>query len=62
LAEGVSEEKIKMWKVNGRRTTNAKWWQKLKKTCTYLKWSIYPRSSEQLFVKQHLYYCHVELA
>jgi hypothetical protein len=22
LAEGVSEEKIKMWKVNGRRTTD----------------------------------------
>ena len=29
LAEGVSEEKIKMWKVNGRQTTDAKWWQKL---------------------------------
>ena len=26
---GVSEEKIKMWKVNGRRTMDAKWWQKL---------------------------------
>jgi len=26
---GVSEEKIKMWKVNGRQTSNAKWWQKL---------------------------------
>jgi hypothetical protein len=25
----VSEEKIKMWKVNRRRTTDAKWWQKL---------------------------------
>ena len=25
---GVSEEKIKMWKVNGL-TTDAKWWQKL---------------------------------
>jgi hypothetical protein len=25
----VSEEKIKMWKVNGRQTTDAKWWQKL---------------------------------
>jgi hypothetical protein len=22
LAEGVSEEKIKMWKINGRRTTD----------------------------------------
>jgi len=22
-------EKIKMWKVNGRQTTDAKWWQKL---------------------------------
>jgi hypothetical protein len=26
---GVSEEKIKMWNVNGRRTTDVKWWQKL---------------------------------
>jgi hypothetical protein len=25
----VSEEKIKIWKVNGRQTTDAKWWQKL---------------------------------
>jgi hypothetical protein len=25
----VLEEKIKMWKVNGWRTTDAKWWQKL---------------------------------
>jgi hypothetical protein len=25
----VSEEKIKMWKVNGRQTTDDKWWQKL---------------------------------
>ena len=24
----VSEEKIKMWKVNGLKTTDAKWWQK----------------------------------
>ena len=26
---GVSEEKFKMWKVKGRQTTDAKWWQKL---------------------------------
>jgi hypothetical protein len=26
---GVSEEKIKMWKVNGWQTMDAKWWQKL---------------------------------
>jgi hypothetical protein len=26
---GVSKEKIKMWKVNGRQTTDTKWWQKL---------------------------------
>ena len=26
---GVSEEKIKMWKVNGRQMPDAKWWQKL---------------------------------
>jgi hypothetical protein len=25
---GFSEEKIKMWKVNGWQTTNTKWWQK----------------------------------
>jgi hypothetical protein len=24
----VSDEKIKMWKVNGRQMTDAKWWQK----------------------------------
>jgi hypothetical protein len=24
---GVSEEKIKMQKVNGRKTTDTKWWQ-----------------------------------
>ena len=29
LAEGVSEEKIKMWKVNARQMKDAKWWQKL---------------------------------
>ena len=26
---GFSEEKIKMWKVNGWQTTDIKWWQKL---------------------------------
>jgi hypothetical protein len=26
---GVSEEKIKMWKDNGRQTTDVKWWKKL---------------------------------
>jgi len=26
---GVSEEKIKMWKVNGGQTPDAKWWQTL---------------------------------
>ena len=34
---GVSEEKIKMWKVNGRRTTYAKWWQKL--TLPLARWA-----------------------
>jgi hypothetical protein len=34
---GVSEEKIKMWKVNGRQTTDAKWWQKL--TLPLAKWA-----------------------
>ena len=29
FGRGVSEEKIKMWKVNGRQMTNGKWWQKL---------------------------------
>ena len=37
LAEGVSEEKIKMWKVNGWQTTDAKWWQKL--TLTLARWA-----------------------
>ena len=37
LAGGVSEEKIKMWKVNGRQTTDAKWWQKL--TLPLARWA-----------------------
>ena len=37
LAEGVSEKKIKMWKVNGRQTTDAKWWQKL--TLPLARWA-----------------------
>ena len=37
LAEGVSEEKIKMWKVNGRQTTDAKWWQNF--TLPLAKWA-----------------------
>ena len=34
---GVSEEKIKIWKVNGRQTTDAKWWQKL--TLPLARWA-----------------------
>ena len=34
---GVSEEKIKMWKVNRRHTTDAKWWQKL--TLPLARWA-----------------------
>jgi hypothetical protein len=34
---GVSEEKIKMGKVNRRRTTDAKWWQKL--TLPLARWA-----------------------
>ena len=33
----VSEEKIKMWKVNGRQTMDAKWWQKL--TLPLARWA-----------------------
>jgi hypothetical protein len=33
----VLEEKIKMWKVNGRQTTDAKWWQKL--TLPLARWA-----------------------
>jgi hypothetical protein len=33
----VSEEKIKMWKANGRRKTDAKWWQKL--TLSLARWA-----------------------
>jgi hypothetical protein len=33
----VSEEKITMWNVNGRRTTDAKWWQML--TWTLVRWA-----------------------
>ena len=39
LAEGVSKEKIKMWKVNGQ-TTDAKWWQKL--TLPLARWAKKP--------------------
>ena len=34
---GVSEEMIKMWKVNSRQTTDAKWWQKL--TLPLARWA-----------------------
>ena len=34
---GVSEEKIKMWKVNGWRMTDAKWWQKV--TLPLARWA-----------------------
>jgi hypothetical protein len=34
---GVSEEKIKMWKVTGGQTTDAKWWQKL--TLPLARWA-----------------------
>jgi len=34
---GVSEEKIKMWKVNRRQMTDAKWWQKL--TLPLARWA-----------------------
>jgi hypothetical protein len=34
---GVSEEKIKMWKFNGRQTMDAKWWQKL--TLPLARWA-----------------------
>jgi hypothetical protein len=37
LAEGVSEEKIKMWKVNGQQMTDAKWLQKL--TLPLARWA-----------------------
>ena len=33
----VSEEKNKMWKVNGRQKTDAKWWQKL--TLPLARWA-----------------------
>ena len=43
----VSEEKIKMWKVNGRRTTDAKWWQKL--TLPLARWAKkYKRTNNDL--------------
>jgi hypothetical protein len=34
---GVSGEKVKMWKVNGRQTVDAKWWQKL--TLPLARWA-----------------------
>ena len=37
FGSGVSEENIKMWKVNGWQTTDAKWWQKL--TLPLARWA-----------------------
>jgi hypothetical protein len=37
FGRGVSEEKIKMWKVNGRQMTDGKWWQKL--TLPLIRWA-----------------------
>jgi hypothetical protein len=38
---GFSEEKIKMWKDNGRQTADAKWWQKL--TLPLARWANNPQ-------------------
>jgi hypothetical protein len=43
---GFSEEKIKMWKVNGWQMTDTKWWQKL--ILHYLVGSIYVMSSMKI--------------
>jgi hypothetical protein len=40
----VSEENIKMWKVNGPQTTDAKWWQQL--TLPLARWAKNPLSFE----------------
>jgi hypothetical protein len=40
----VSEEKINMWKVNGRQTMDAKWWQKL--TLPLARWATNHWSSQ----------------
>ena len=37
LVKVILEEKIKMWKVNGRESTDAKWWQKL--TLSLARWA-----------------------
>jgi hypothetical protein len=34
---GVSEQKIKMWKVNGWQMMDVKWWQKL--TLAFARWA-----------------------
>jgi hypothetical protein len=44
----LSEEKIKMWKVNGQQTTDAKWWQKL--TLPLARWA---KKNEVVEVLQH---------
>ena len=51
LAEGVSEEKIKMWKV---KTTDAKWWQKL--TLPLERWAKMGEGN-LLFLKQCNRWC-----
>jgi hypothetical protein len=37
FGRGVSEEKINMWKINGRQMTDVKWWQKL--TLPLTRWA-----------------------
>jgi hypothetical protein len=49
---GVSQEKIKMWKVNGRRTTDAKWWQTL--TLPLARWAKKVQMDNQRSIK-HTY-------
>jgi hypothetical protein len=44
---GVSEEKIKTWKVNERQTTDAKWWQKL--TLPLARWANKPEALKSLY-------------
>jgi hypothetical protein len=51
FGQGVSEEKIKMWKVNGRQTTDAKWWQKL--TLPLARWAKKGLSYVEILLKRN---------
>jgi hypothetical protein len=55
----VSEEKIKMWKVNGRQTMDAKWWQKL--TLPLARWAKNSGIMKDLKTKVNQSKCNIQI-